>query len=143
MTINEALIAVLKKSFNDCWSRETSSDPEHWTPENPSWGHCAVAELVAQAVLGGDLLRYDLSGTPFAAMGSHYKLRLHDGTILDFTDAQFGGHSIAWGEPKVRTRKELLDPAKNPRNQGTLDRYNLFRGRVKAWLDSFREEARK
>ena len=140
MTARGALVTVLEKSFNNCWSRETSADPDHWTPENPSWGHCAVAELAAQAVLGGELLRYDLSGTPFAAMGSHYKLRLSDGTILDFTEAQFQGYPIEWKEPIVRQRKELLDPAVNPRNQKTLERYNLFRGRVNQWLDSFRAE---
>lgn len=140
MSHQEALIVVLKKSFADCWSRETSADEEDWTPENPSWGHCAVASLVAQRVLGGELLRYDLKGTLYEHGGSHYKLRLADGTILDFTEEQFRGKPPVWGEPAVRTRPELLDPAKNPRNQNTLRRYRIFRERVKAWLDSFKDE---
>ena len=111
-----------------------------WTPENPSYGHCAIATLVAQRILGGELLRYDLKGTPFEHLGSHYKLRLNDGTILDFTEEQFWGRPPVWGEPIVRTRAELLDPAKNPRNQKTLERYNLFCEYLHQWLDSFMTE---
>ncbi|MDO8561063.1 MAG: hypothetical protein Q7R91_02510 [bacterium] len=120
--------------FNACWSRETSSDPDGWTPENSSYGHCALATLAAQEMFDGKLLRYDLKGTPYEHMGSHYKLRLPDGIILDFTEAQFQGKPPVWGEPKVRTRDELLDPAINPRNQETRDRYTLFMRHINSWL---------
>lgn len=137
MAPNDVLIAILEKSFNDCWSRDTSSDEAGWTPENPSYGHCAVATLIAQSVLGGELIRYDLKGTSYEHLGSHYKLCLPDGTILDLTEAQFQGQPPAWGEPKVRTREELLDPIKNPKNKRTLERYELLKRRVIAWLNSF------
>jgi len=52
--------------------KETSADPENWSPDNPLWGHCAVASLLAQDVFGGDLVRASLEGTPFATMRSHY-----------------------------------------------------------------------
>lgn len=137
MMKQEALIAILKKSFADCWSRETSLDDERWTQENPTWGHCAIASLVAQVVLGGDLLRYDLKGTPFEHMRSHYKNRLPDGTIVDFTEAQFGANALVLPEPVVRSREEVLDPVKYPK---TVERYKLFLKRVREWLYSFRSE---
>ncbi|MFY9462114.1 MAG: hypothetical protein WAP51_02840 [Candidatus Sungiibacteriota bacterium] len=137
MTQQEALIAVLKKSFADCWSRETSLDEEGWTPENPSYGHCAIASLIAQRVLGGELLRYDLKGTPFEHMRSHYMNRLPDGTIVDFTEAQFGVSVPVLPEPVVRKREEVLDPVKYPK---TVERYKLCSKRVREWLDSFRNE---
>lgn len=138
MTHTEALITILKKSFADSWSKETSADPENWIPENPSWGHCAVAALVVQMILGGELLRYDLSGTAFSHFRSHYRNRLPDGTILDFTEEQFSGQLPALPEPIVRMRQEVLDPVKYP---DTVSRYKLFKKHVVSWLDSFKEEA--
>lgn len=134
MTPAEAYVAVLKKSFAESWSRDTSADPDNWTPENPSWGHCAVAALVVQTVMGGELLRYDLSGTPFAAMRSHYRNRLPDGTLVDLTQEQFQGQLPDLPEPVVRARSEVLDPVKYP---DSVRRYELFKRRVIAWLDSF------
>lgn len=129
------MVAALESVFAETWSRDTSSDEGRWSPNNPSHGHCAVAELVAQEVFGGDLLRYDLTGTRYAEMGSHYKLRLADGTILDFTEDQFREGLPEWGEPVVRPRAQLLDE-KNPRNAGTIRRYAVFRGRVRELLES-------
>lgn len=37
------------------WTRGTSFDPERWTPENPSWGQCAVTALVINDLFGGEL----------------------------------------------------------------------------------------
>lgn len=71
---------------------ETTQDAEHWTPENPMYGHCAVVSLVAQNLFGGELLRASLEEVPeFAHMRSHYWNRLPDGTEVDFTAPQFGG----------------------------------------------------
>jgi hypothetical protein len=130
----EAMIALLKRAFAYCWSAETSSDPEGWTPQNPAYGHCAVASLVVQAVLGGELLRYGLTGTPFEHLRSHYRNRLPDGTIVDFTEDQFGGQVPVLPEPVVRAREEVLDAVKYPK---TVERYELFSKRVVEWLDKF------
>jgi hypothetical protein len=65
-----------------------------WTPENPLWGHCAVASLLIQKLFGGTLERASLAGTPFAAGGSHYRNRLPDGSMIDSTAAQFGHWSM-------------------------------------------------
>lgn len=119
--------------IKDACSRETSSDEDGWRHENPTWGHCAVAALLTQAVLGGTLLRYDLSGTPFAAMRSHYRNRLPDGTVEDFTEEQFaGGITFAdLPDPVERAREEVLDPVKYPK---TVERYAKFKERANKCL---------
>src|SRR3989344_3738326 len=74
-------------------SKETSADPDGWTPENPTWGHCAVATMVAQDMFGGKIMRASLENTAFAKMRSHYFVRFDetkgDALVLDPTDAQF------------------------------------------------------
>lgn len=34
-------------------TKETSAHPEGWTPDNPTWGHCAVVAVMAERVFGG------------------------------------------------------------------------------------------
>lgn len=121
-------IALLKKAFAAVWAPDTSLDEDGWTSENPTWGHCAVAALAVQTVMGGELLRYDLAGTPFAGMRSHYRNRLPDGRVVDFTEAQFQGRLPEnLPEPVVRQSLELLDPEKYPK---TVERYERFKKRV-------------
>lgn len=73
-----------KSLIRAAWCRETSADPEGWTPENPAWGQCAVTALLVQELFGGDLIRVEV------ASGSHYYNKLDDGTVLDLTGEQFG-----------------------------------------------------
>ena len=61
------------------WSIETSS---RWTDENPAQGQCSVSALVAQDVLGGDILKTRTPG------GTHFYNRV-DGVRWDFTIGQF------------------------------------------------------
>lgn len=93
-------------------SRETSSDPKGWSSDNPLYGHCAVASLVAQNLFGGTLMRVSLEGTPFETMRSHYFNVLPDGTAQDFTAPQFCGRfETGLGSAQERTRAHLLqDP---------------------------------
>jgi len=104
--------------------KETSADPENWSPDNPLWGHCAVASLLAQDVFGGDLVRASLEGTPFATMRSHYWNRFPGSLEIDFTAAQFGialpGNLIA----ELRERDYVLS------NAETRQRYELLRVRL-------------
>lgn len=65
------------------WSRETSADPDGWTPENPAYGQCAVTALAVQDELGGELRRAVVNGV------SHYWNLLPDGRHLDLTLSQF------------------------------------------------------
>ncbi len=121
------------KEFQDTVAKaaraDTSSSPEGWSPEQPLWGHCAVVTLLAQDNFGGKIMRIDLAGTPFEAMGSHYRNLLPDGQHYDFTAAQFG----AWQFPndvveEERARDYLLS------NAQTFRRYRLLAQRFsKLW----------
>jgi hypothetical protein len=78
------LLRTLPVVLQECWSRETSYEPEKWTPENPTHGQCAITALVVQDLLGGDLLRAKVNGA------EHYWNRLPDSSELDLTRDQFG-----------------------------------------------------
>ncbi|PZN12624.1 MAG: hypothetical protein DIU69_02970 [Bacillota bacterium] len=44
----------LLEIFRQCWSKDTSSK---YTPENPARGQCGVTALVANDLLGGEILK--------------------------------------------------------------------------------------
>ncbi len=100
------------------WCRETSVDPEKWTPDNPAYGQCAVTALVIQDLLGGDLLRGTVNGV------SHYWNRLPDGTEIDLTKSQFGGTVCRTDIPVIRPRSYLESFPE------TVARYELLRTRT-------------
>ncbi|MDP3645620.1 MAG: hypothetical protein Q8R25_00845 [bacterium] len=109
-------IAQLKHFLRRAAQSDTSSAPDTWTAANPLWGHCAVASAIAQKIFGGDLLRYDLKGTKFEFMGSHYSNRLSYDRLVDFTASQFSGENPCPSiTPTVRERSTVLDPVKYPK----------------------------
>jgi len=112
----------LKKALKNSWSRETSSDPNNWTSENPAWGQCAVTALIIQDYFGGDLLRAAIEG-----IGSHYWNQLPDGSEIDLTKIQFlTAITIPAGE--IRLREYVLSyPA-------TVKRYEILKQRVEKYL---------
>ncbi len=116
----EELRSLLRKS----WSRETTADPEYWSPNYPAWGQCAVTALVVQDFFGGELLRTwvrladDNSGRP--TQGSHYWNLLPDGKEADLTREQFPkGTIVPKGELRTRTYVMSFAPARK--------RYSLLR----------------
>jgi len=105
--------------------KETSQDPENWTPENPLWGHCAIISLVAQNLFGGDLLRGSLAEVPgFEHMRSHYWNRLANETIKDFTKSQFGDFYPEDLKSETRKRSYVLSYPE------TAKRYKLLAWRL-------------
>lgn len=83
-------------------SRDTSSDPEGWTSNNPLWGHCAVVSLLAQDYFGGDLIRGALDKHPkYASLLSHFWNSLPEGEV-DFTAEQYS--DLRFGELKKEPR---------------------------------------
>src|SRR4051812_37422963 len=47
----------IKSRLNSICSQDTAVDPELWTPENPSLGHCAIASrLIADQKLMGTVV---------------------------------------------------------------------------------------
>lgn len=117
----------LKLAIIESATRDTSANPEHWSPNNPTLGHCAIVALIVQDFFGGELLRASLENTPFDYAGSHYWNRLPDGSQVDLTIDQFEGQSLdLTGEP--RTREYVLS------YQETLDRYLILIAAVLAAL---------
>lgn len=103
--------------LNEAWCKETSADPEHWSPENPALGHCAVSSLIIQDLLGGDLLRTKINGI------SHYCNQLPSGQKLDVTREQF---------PKITSEEEYAIHSRDyvlpfP---DTVARYELLKQRL-------------
>lgn len=109
------------RSIEEAWCRETSADPEGWTPDNAAWGQCAVTALVIQDRQGGDLMRTTVRGT------SHY-LNVVDGKIIDRTLVQFGGGASYDEEPERRDRAYVLS------FDATVRRYELLQRRMERHL---------
>ena len=119
----------LKICLQSSWRKETSNDVQHWTPQNPAWGQCAVTALVAQDFFGGEIKRLDLRQAPdeyIAGMGSHY-FNVMDGTNVDFSENQFPGNAHYYEKlltPEnisIKTREYLLS------NRDTKTRYEILR----------------
>lgn len=100
------------------WCRETSGDPDHWSPENPAYFQCTVSALVIQDLCGGELQRF------FAIDGEqnvrHTVNILPGGVLLDSTASQFAGIPTY-----IRRENETREKALAP--QDTRRRYNLLR----------------
>src|SRR3989344_5616639 len=83
----------LQDALTKACSEETSSDSEFWTVENALWGHGDVIALVVQELLGGELLRFDVSDSLISVwrrLRDHHKNHLPCGLVLDFSAWQFG-----------------------------------------------------
>lgn len=112
-------------TIQEAWCRETSSDPNNWTPENPAYGQCAVTALVVQDLLGGKLMRGVINGV------SHYWNVISVNTdqtwkvqALDLTAQQFHGVTKWEGEMLERSREYVLS------FPDTKRRYELLKARI-------------
>lgn len=90
-------------------SRDTSADPENWTPQNPLWGHCAVVSLLAQDYFGGSLVRGSLAGnSKYSYLRSHYWNLLSSGEEVDFTSGQYADLNFSDLPKESRDRDHVL-----------------------------------
>lgn len=115
----------IEEAVRAAWCRETSDDPDEWTPENPSRGQCGVAALVLRDYLGGELLIAEVipadGGKPSER---HCWNRLSSGVEIDLTREQFrNGETL--GEAVVQ------EPLALTRGK---DRYALLTARVREQL---------
>lgn len=97
-----------------CRKETAAGGGQGWTPDNPTWGHCAVVSLLAQNLFGGTLLRVSLEGTEFAEARSHYYNLPHAIGYTDFTEAQFRGRlqtSTLAENAEERTREYVINGA--------------------------------
>jgi len=94
-------LSKLELALQQSWSRETSSDPQNWNPNNPAWGQCAVSSLIAHDYLGGEIV-WGNAILPDGRTISHY-FNLVKGQEKDFTRSQFPeGTIIPEGVPKTK-----------------------------------------
>jgi hypothetical protein len=127
--MNRMMRENLKKALKKSWSRETSSDPNNWTPENPAWGQCAVTALIVQDYFGGNLIRATVNER---GVSSHYWNELPDGIETDLTQDQFSenfnafikGHCLQ----ETKTREYVLS------HPATVKRYEILKQRVEKYL---------
>ncbi len=111
-----------------CAQDTAAADGKGWTPENPTFGHCAVASLIVQDLFGGELMRVSLEDTEFSESKSHYFNCLPGGTLLDITLAQFQGQLPRNLPAKERTREYVLGGA------DTKERYERLKARLNGVL---------
>ena len=118
---------ILRKS----WCRETSADPEAWSPKNPAWGQCAVSAVLVQDYLGGRVV-WALVRIEDGRKLSHYFNNIN-GREHDFTREQFPeGVMIPRGVPRRKgfrtTREYVLS------YEDTRKRYELLKQRFEQFL---------
>lgn len=103
----------MERVIRSSWARETSDDPDAWTPANPARGQCVGTALLVRELLGGEILVADvISGGEW--VDRHAWNRLPTGVAVDLTRSQFTrGERLS--EPVVtepvathRSRYELL-----------------------------------
>ena len=115
---------LLRVAIARSWWVDTTDDPAHWTPENPSMGQCAVTSLAVRDYLGGDVrLAWVLRDGEQVDM--HCWNELPDGTFLDFTADQFS-YEYELGEPL--DLQPIVD-------ETGIDRHALLAGRIAAELE--------
>ena len=78
--MTEARLRRFAERLRAAWSVETAST---WSPTNPAAGQCSVTAIVAQALLGGEILKTGTLG------GAHF-YNCIAGARVDFTAEQFG-----------------------------------------------------
>lgn len=112
----------IESAFHSSFAVEFCSEDDlpFWSPENPSRGHCAVAALTLNDLLGGHLLVADVLRDGIH-VGVHYWNRLA-GVDIDLTRQQFRSNEVV-GAPQIIER-----PPGRPRDDA--DQYDGFRARV-------------
>jgi hypothetical protein len=109
-------IAELRRRLEVAWCRESSANPDAWSPFLPSTGQCAVTALIVQDRFGGKIVRVEIPGD------SHYYNVVSEQEV-DLTRDQFGTYSPI-SAAETRDREYLL------RNPSTATRYRLLRERL-------------
>jgi len=129
-------LSKLEQALLASWDKDTSSDPDNWTKENPAWGQCAVTALIVNDYLSGKLV-WANALLPDERSISHYFNNVN-GNEIDFTRRQFPkGVVITKGEDKLKgfstTRDYVLS------FEQTRTRYEALKERVKANLPNPRK----
>ncbi len=126
----------LELALKNSWTKESSSDSEGWSFENPAWGQCAVTALIINDYLGGEIV-WANAILPYGREISHYFNKIC-GFEKDFTIMQFPKETkIPNGIPKKKqyltTRAYILSCRE------TQKRYEFLKARVEKFLRSFEQ----
>ena len=121
----------------ECFSKETCYPGcvDDWSEKNKTAGHCAIAALVINDLLGGEIHKTQMRGI------SHYYnvvKFINDGNlparfenqIIDITADQFGHFSnwIPYKEGDKVSREYILS------NSDTAKRYEILKSKVEEWI---------
>lgn len=122
----DKFIEILKKVS----TQETSFNPSGWTENNPLWGHCAIAALLAQDYFGGEIMKGSLKGNDkYKYLKSHFWNRLPEGREVDFTKDQYTDLEFKdlYGENEEREKVLAY--------KGTTERYITLRKAFISYLN--------
>lgn len=126
----EALESMIKRA----WCRETASpgDQAAWSEGNPAIGQCAITTaylyLEFKKRLGGFNPNLKIMRGVTDEFGSHYWLRLADGTDVDLTRCQFPEGTPIHSEEE-RSIEYLLN-SEGAKNARTRERMDLLKTRI-------------
>lgn len=81
-------LAAVEEAIRASWTRDTSDDPDEWTPENVTRGQCAVTSIVLRELLGAEIVMADVHGSHIEGE-RHAWVRLPGGLEIDLTTDQF------------------------------------------------------
>ena len=115
--MSDAIKELFVDALRDSWSLESSTK---WTKDNPAAGQCGVSALVAQDILGGEILK-----TRYRDLW-HFYNRI-DNEAIDFTQSQFD--SPIEYEDLTSNRKEAFTDT-------NTQQYDYLRQAVKERLSS-------
>lgn len=118
---------TLKQALEKSWSKETSADPEGWSPQNAAFGQCAVTALIVNDFFGGKLVRVVAKNESENVDVSHYYNELADGSIVDLTRSQFP-HGTTFSEPAYKEREHA--EGRSIPGATTFERYTNLKARV-------------
>lgn len=123
MKINQDLV----RTIQECWNKDTSADPENWSPKNPAYGHCDITSVLIRDYYGGEIL-YSYVKEPNGNKTAHFYNRI-DNKIIDLTKSQFDERTkITHGFPItgqfLNTRQYIMSLKNNQK------RYTTLRNRV-------------
>jgi hypothetical protein len=105
----------IEAAIREAWSRETSDDPDEWSPTNRARGQCAVTALMIRELLGGEILVANVLRES-DRVDRHAWNRLPSGVTIDLTREQFL-RGEQFGTPRV---EEPIVTHRHPERFATL-----------------------
>ncbi|MFF1835600.1 hypothetical protein ACFVXE_15535 [Streptomyces sp. NPDC058231] len=121
------LLADIEAAVRAGWGADTATPAHrpHWTPDNPARDQCGVTAMVLNDLLGGELIRGEVT-VDGVRTDYHWWNRLGMGVEIDLTREQFGPEEIVSGGTVVPRPAEIVR---------LREEYELLRARV---LDGLR-----